>query len=635
MTQVTQKLAEWIFNVLQPQYIHKELAFNHICIFLQRHLRQNLNFAIRTKVYTSIDSGQSNLLVNLFGSIPVDGDISVPVEIWLPLSYPFTNANALEIDNGVPMVYIVPDHSKNWYLKPGNYVDTSGRFYHPYLSSWFKGNAIKPTPGSSYSVTDLLDLIHEAVVSNPPIYSPARNGPIQNSASVSPPAHIIGTPQLPPKPPKIPINARDPSSTPVERQDSYRSPQPPLPHHPQAPQQTQQNLQYQQSPQLNNSQSLTHQGNQFYQSSENSDSQQPYPLSQQTTGSSSGPPLPQKPSRTSIDSPRREFTPKNNYQSPPPFGGESSSSGPVIPDKYRSPPPLPAELRETQSPLPFAGSPRPQTNSNVRNQVQSPVERFTPLQGTPPNSQIQAWNYYQSQIHQQQQQQQPLQVPPQQYNRNHLATPIQKDPSIDLLDSDSTAGPQVNTGSSNEHRQILEQLANKINAYLTDAYSDSIDNSLPMVRETQQKVDALYGQLNHIYQHATENSTNLDNHISYLTQQLSNITALNKDLAILDEINAQSNEHVSTSQGAKIHLDDLIIPDSPLVKQLYETVSEIKAIKDTINLVSGSFHSEKEIINDNRIDVCVKTVRNLGRELFWLELTKQEIAHNIMGLPPR
>ncbi|EAZ63793.2 putative ubiquitin receptor implicated in vacuolar targeting of plasma membrane proteins [Scheffersomyces stipitis CBS 6054] len=530
---VTKKLALWVFNALQHNYTHKELAYNHILVFLQNQ-SQNYNFAIRTKVYTSSETGQPSLLLNLYGSISLGDSIQAPVEIWIPYNYPsgFSspsnsynstgNVNGqsdplFDANGSVPIVYIIPDHSKNYYLRAGNYVDTSGRFYHPYLASWYQESSSHPSNPNApisarYELLQLIKVVAEALRAEPPIYS----------------IYEASSPQA----------IMQPQASGSQQSSNYQS-GPSLP--PQIP--------------------ISHNQNQ--------------------------PIKPQSPLQQQNASP--------GYNSATPVYDS-------VPERYRSPPSLPSEQSYQNN----------YQTVDIRSPSESP--RYTPKPA------------YVRQVREQ-----PSYSPsPNSLGQMHIS-PISHAPPVDLL-SDGTDGPSTDTASNAERRQVLEQLSAKFNLFLNDAYNDNIDNSLPKVRETHQKVEALYSQLSHIYQQAVENSRSLDGHIAYLTQQVNNITILNQDLVKLDEINSESPDSVTTAPGTKTPLDNLIIPDSPLVRQLYETVSEIKAVRDTINLVSGSFHSEKELINDARMDLCVKTVRNLGRELFWLELTKQEIAHNIMGL---
>lgn len=182
------------------------------------------------------------------------------------------------------------------------------------------------------------------------------------------------------------------------------------------------------------------------------------------------------------------------------------------------------------------------------------------------------------------------------------------------------------------YQEALEVLSRKINENLLETSKDNINNILPKVNTNTKKIDALYQQLSHHNQQACANKENLDNHISYLSNQLSSLTSLNNELIQLDGLNSQQKNTVSTNNKSNFELDNLVVPDLALVNQLYDIVSDIKATKDTICLIGGNFQSESEIINDSRMDACVKAVRGLGRELFWLEVMKREIAVNSMGL---
>lgn len=717
---VTKKLALWVFNALQHNYTHKELAYNHILVFLQNQ-SQNYNFAIRTKVYTSSETGQPSLLLNLYGSISLGDSIQAPVEIWIPYNYPsgFSspsnsynstgNVNGqsdplFDANGSVPIVYIIPDHSKNYYLRAGNYVDTLGRFYHPYLASWYQESSSHPSNPNApisarYELLQLIKVVAEALRAEPPIYSiyeaslpqaimqPQASGSQQSSNYQSGPSlppqipishnqnqpikpqsplqqqstlssqqfnpsvqqltssYTGGSntsgytspppngPPLPPKPPKLPKTpGENPSPSPstgghrttstseAAQLPSFGNPvekqTPGSRYSPLGPSQASQNPVHNQPPNFQsvNNASFIPQftGSSLVQFAQQSDSNGP-------------PPLPQKPYKPSGESRMEQRAVVSEYRNATPVLKDASpgynSATPVydsVPERYRSPPSLPSEQSYQNN----------YQTVDIRSPSESP--RYTPKPA------------YVRQVREQ-----PSYSPsPNSLGQMHISpspgaqyapvttaasVPVLHAPPVDLL-SDGTDGPLTDTASNAERRQVLEQLSAKFNLFLNDAYNDNIDNSLPKVRETHQKVEALYSQLSHIYQQAVENSRSLDGHIAYLTQQVNNITILNQDLVKLDEINSESPDSVTTAPGTKTPLDNLIIPDLPLVRQLYETVLEIKAVRDTINLVSGSFHSEKELINDARMDLCVKTVRNLGRELFWLELTKQEIAHNIMGL---
>ncbi|KAK6462378.1 UEV domain-containing protein [Scheffersomyces coipomensis] len=566
--QLPGQVANWLYNVLQPQYTHKQLAYSHIYQFLQFHFKQNFNFKIRTNVYTSNDSGQSALLINLFGSIVVNNDLEIPVEIWIPLNYPFVDPRqpTTQINNGTPLVFIIPDHTKQLYLKPGNHVDSQGRFYHPYLANWQRDCSLTQYQSNQeslaqFNLISLINIIHQCVLGDPPI-SP------QPSAVISPNITGIsaGGPPIPPKPARIPLN-----------QDQHIVESPPV-------------------------------------SQQNSGTTR---LPPQTTG----PPLPAKPGKVSMSSPTRENSIPLKYQAPLPLPTESASVRQGQTEPQQPPPPVSIPIPQQQYPQ--------QVQPQQFYQNQPPYSAISPQ---PTHIQRQ---YYQREHPTHYSSPAPAQQYPVQagYYSEVSSTPPSRvgQSEVDLMDNEvqnATSNNQTNF-QSNIHKQLLEDLSRKINALLDQ---DSVNIELPIINHNIQKVDALYNQLTHHFQQAKGNSNNLEDHLTYLTQQLNSLTGLNQELSKLETLNNQDPANVWLNQNTSIPLDDLIIPDSPLVKQLYETVSEIKAIKDTIGLISGNFSNGSEIINNNSIDLCVKTVRNLGRDLFWLELTKQEIANNIMGL---
>ncbi|KAG7665303.1 STP22 [[Candida] subhashii] len=579
---LSEQVSNWLFNVIQPQYIYKQIVYGHVYQFLQFHLKKNLNFKIRTKVYTSSETGQSDLLINLFGTIKINDEISVPIEIWIPLTYPFIDN---PVDKGVPRVFIIPDHSKNWYLKPGNQVDSQGRFYHPYLSAWYREcMANNQDSLRRFNLLELINITYQTVIAEPPICSqlPAMVSPNLTGSQLPP--NLTG-PQLPPKPARIPT-----VQSPPTRISPVQAPAFPT-----------------RSPSLSTSRITP-------------------VVPQQTTGP---PPLPAKPPK---------------IQSPHHTGNGTTSN--TIPLKYQAPLPLPNQGPEPgpvpirrpssenfQYPRDSSASPLPPIGFQGRQQPPPP-----PPPAPPANLQAQrpmAYEHTQGmQQYQQYQQHEQQYKHPQHYTGNSMNqaqhAPVPKPEPIDLMDAESSER-QISPIDT-KRQEMLQQLSIKINSFLTDPTSQSINNEVPIINEQSNKVEALYNQLSHHYQQGLRNSQNLDDHLGYLTSQLTNLTNLNRDLSKLDELNSNSRDTVSTGLQSKIKLDELVIPDSPLVKQLYETVSEIKSIKDTIALISGGFHNQSEIINDSRLEICVKTVRNLGRELFWLELTKNEIADNIMHL---
>ncbi|KAI3403648.2 STP22 [Candida oxycetoniae] len=552
LQQLPQSVSNWLFNVIQPSYIYKQIVYNNVYHLLQLHLKKNFNFRIRTKVYTDEETGESCLLLNLFKTILIDENISVPIEIWIPFTYPYSDFER----QGVPLVYIVPDHSKNWFLKPSNNVDSQGKFYHPYLSAWHREYTESNFhAGELYNLNELANIVHQSVLADPPILN---RSPILSSGAPPPkPAKVeygkssftfnrypqnegqlfpleTSGPSLPEKPPKITL-ANHTSSQYTGNSSSIN---------------------------IGIGSSSINTGIDIGSSSINTGID---------IGSSS--------INTGIDIGSSSINTGIDI-------GSNSSGGkqpPPIPLKYQAPLPIPDQYTKTRQPPP------PDTPS-----TQVPVAMLQTLT-----------------INERQ-------------NFSPPSLPMQKVEPVDLVDSDN---PQVSSISA-ERKMALEKLSERLNQCFE---SDPIHQSIAFANENVQKANALYSQLSHHYQQAKENSKNLDGHIQYLSTILTNITDLNKELTKLNEQNNHAESKVVVNSKCDIPLDELIVPDSLLVKQLYEVVSEIKAIKDTMNLISGNFHSCSEIINDKNQDFCVKTMRNLGRELFWLELTKNEIA-NIMKL---
>jgi len=83
---------------------------------------------IQLIVYFAADeNGRPELLLCFTGTIPTtiaNSVYRIPVEIWVPKAYPFLP----------PFAFVRP--TKNMLIHPGNYVDTNGKCYHPYLSYW-------------------------------------------------------------------------------------------------------------------------------------------------------------------------------------------------------------------------------------------------------------------------------------------------------------------------------------------------------------------------------------------------------------------------------------------------------------------------------------------------------------------
>ncbi|KAG7193295.1 uncharacterized protein KQ657_000706 [Scheffersomyces spartinae] len=179
---------------------------------------------------------------------------------------------------------------------------------------------------------------------------------------------------------------------------------------------------------------------------------------------------------------------------------------------------------------------------------------------------------------------------------------------------------------STDYETAMGNIEDNINKYLQGELKDT------MVRKIDQncmKVNALYDQLTFYHKQAQANSNKLAEHKDYLGSQVEKISQLNAKLVELEK--KQEPRKIYVSETSAFDLDKIAMPDLALVSQLYNTVADIRATKDVINAISGTFSSEPEFISDSNLDSCVKAVRGLGRELFWQELTKNHIA-TIMGL---
>lgn len=547
MSQILPKVANWVYNVLQPLYVHKEITYTHIYQFLQQFLNgKQLRFRIRTSIYTS-STGQPSLLVNLFGTVFVSEELRVPVEIWIPLGYPFVSPSG---DDSVPVVYVKPDTESGWLVKRGNHIDSQGKVYHPYLSQWFgECFAHDPTAPTRFNLVGLVSVLASTFSKEVPIYNrTAIREPVPMSMEEQ-------APQLPPKPPRVAYN-------------------------PQALFSTEGAIPAQLS-------GLTTGSGQIP-ISEHRDEGQPEPIgfSPQLTG----PPLPEKPGHSRNGIPLK-------YQSPLPLPGANALQVPENGANYYTPsPPISLysssrspEYIHPQSPPPQQQTvvqPRPLITARETKQFVAPREpRLPPAKSRPPQR------------------------------------------TDDLMDKDERG---ANVLFSPQHNETLQVLSERINSYLEGP--DSVNAVVSAVNTNTMKFGALYSQLSHHNKQAEANNEHLEGHISYLQKQITSLTSLNKNLVDLDAVNATHKDQVLTVVGGPpLTLDNIITPDLALVNQLYDVTCEMKANNDAINLICGGFRSENELISDDNLDLYVKTVRAIGRENFWLEVLKQEIART-MGL---
>ncbi|GEQ66421.1 hypothetical protein JCM33374_g84 [Metschnikowia sp. JCM 33374] len=350
----------------------------------------------------------------------------------------------------------------------------------------------------------------------------------------------------------------------------------------------------------------------------------PVVLAPQTTG----PALPPKPS-SGIVSPQQTGSREMATGPPLPQKLASYDEQPnPIPQKYRAPPPLPSQITPNQwGQIDTRGTQAIQgqasQNQSVNAHAHIPLAKVNGIDHNWPKD-----------IHQ------GLSQLPNSTEQNHTtnsAKPRRKPPTENKGEAPSIEDlmDQVTLESTKENSNPyeLQRIAQHINRYLDPENPEGLNNTLPRINETRNKTSALHFQLMHHNNQAKANIVNLDNHVQYLTTQVDCVGKLNKQLHELAEANKQSEDEVflNASGDRKIPLDDLVIPDSMLVRQLYDTVAEIEGYKDAIKLVGGTYKSEPELINDDNLDSCIRSVRALSRELFWLEVTRDEIGR-VMGL---
>lgn len=224
------KVANWLANVLRSQYLHQQEAYAHIAQFLQVHLHAKppvSRFKVRTAIYSSA-SGQNDLLVELFGTVAVADD-TVPVSLWIPLAYPYSEGRSV----GVPIVFVTPDPESGWVLRPGNHIDTQGRFYHPYLSSWMA--QCTPSLLSTYNLLELMRVLESTFQKEyplRPLVPPGYESPIRSpEIPAKVPFREVSGPPLPEKPSpagSIPLKYRSPLPLP-DPQPRQQQRQQPLP----------------------------------------------------------------------------------------------------------------------------------------------------------------------------------------------------------------------------------------------------------------------------------------------------------------------------------------------------------------------------------------------------------------------
>ncbi|KAF5391288.1 hypothetical protein D9757_001922 [Collybiopsis confluens] len=206
MTSTTTSTQKWI-RENSAKYDEKDRVYDQINEALGHFGRYGGSagwLQVKNDRYT-YDDGRTQLLLCLHGLLPINfrnSTYHIPVDIWLPFSYP----------RSPPIVYVVP--APGMLIKNSKYVDLSGRCdifnYEGTQASWLdKGE--KRTAAKT-GLLGLIDALTNWFSRDPPVYSKAA----QNAtlASPPPPPHSVSShappptysppPPIPPRPPLNP-----------------------------------------------------------------------------------------------------------------------------------------------------------------------------------------------------------------------------------------------------------------------------------------------------------------------------------------------------------------------------------------------------------------------------------------------
>ncbi|GJJ72057.1 ESCRT-I complex subunit TSG101 [Entomortierella parvispora] len=190
------EIAEWLQRALLTiGYQHRERMYADVEAVLQ--LFQNF-LVPKAETYTH-DNGRSQLLLSLIGTVPIvyqSATYNIPVAFWLPTSYPSV----------APIVFVTP--TALMLVKPGKYVDVSGRCYHPYLAYW--------NNRSDSNLVGLISVMQGVFSQEPPVYAKSNVSSQQQQQQQSSPtmgSYPSPTTSLRPAPPILNYSPRSGANT--------------------------------------------------------------------------------------------------------------------------------------------------------------------------------------------------------------------------------------------------------------------------------------------------------------------------------------------------------------------------------------------------------------------------------------
>lgn len=123
------ELLQWLYTVLQNEYHLPLVVYQDVSLILSIFN----DFKVKTDIYIN-EAGSQKLLLQLFSHFNPNADQtfipnfyvqSINVLVYLPHSYPAEP----------PIIYIKPIDS-SMLIRPNNYLNTDGRFFHPLLANW-------------------------------------------------------------------------------------------------------------------------------------------------------------------------------------------------------------------------------------------------------------------------------------------------------------------------------------------------------------------------------------------------------------------------------------------------------------------------------------------------------------------
>ncbi|GMG43423.1 unnamed protein product [Ambrosiozyma monospora] len=178
MGKLPDTVLQWLFRVLQPEYLNPVLAYQDASLILMVYSF----LKVRTSIHVNVQ-GKDELLLKIYGGYEHNNE-QIPIEIWLPFDYP----------RSPPLIY-VQNAIEGYKLTPNNYFDSNGRFYHPFLSTWIQSYGNDASNDNVQPKDNRMLKLMEVFIHALKHYSPFNK---VDPTPSPPPAPAL--PALPPKP---------------------------------------------------------------------------------------------------------------------------------------------------------------------------------------------------------------------------------------------------------------------------------------------------------------------------------------------------------------------------------------------------------------------------------------------------